>query len=70
MAARVVKHMKKSAQDGTTVTLVADDNIGENHPADITLTQLVATFTATPASMFGAAAADGRKYRVTIEQYT
>jgi len=70
MSERVVKQMKKSAQDGTTVTLVADDNVGENHPANIPLTQIVATFTATPASMFGAAVGDGKKYRVVIEEYT
>jgi hypothetical protein len=70
MAEKFVMQCKKSAQTGTTVTLVPDDNVGEGHPLDLAFTQAVLTFAATPTRMYGAAAADGRKYRVTVEEYT
>lgn len=72
MAAKLVQQFKKSAQDGTTVTLVPDtqESGDGGHPIDLAATQIVVTFTATPASMYGTATTDGRRFRVTIEQYT
>ena len=72
MSARLEMRCKKSAQGGTTVTFVPDtaEAQAECNPTHLAFTQIVATFAATPAEMFGSATTDGRKYRVTIEQFT
>jgi hypothetical protein len=66
---RTVHQMKKSAQDGTTVTLIPDV-IEAGQPAQYAMSQAVLTFTATPAELFGTTADDKVKYRVTIERST
>jgi hypothetical protein len=69
MGDRIRKQCRKGAQDGTTVTFVAD-TVGEGLPKHLDFTQAVFTFAATPASMFGTSISDGRKYLVTVEEYT
>lgn len=59
---------KKSAQDGTTVTLVADTD-QESLPKHLAITQAVLTFAAAPpTSMWGSVADDKIKYLITIER--
>jgi hypothetical protein len=72
MGAVYQQRFKKSAQGGTTVTLVPDtqEALAEGHPTHLAATQIVLTFTATPAEMWGTAIADGRRYVVTVEEYT
>lgn len=73
MSATVVKQMKKSAIGGTSVTLVpeTDGSVGQETLPEFNFTQIVVTTAGTPpAGLWGVAAADGRKYRVTIEEYT
>jgi len=72
MGAVYNQQFKKSAQDATTVTLVPDtqESGSEGHPTHLAATQIVLTFVATPASMYGTATTDGRRFKVTVEEYT
>jgi len=72
MGAVYEQRFKKSAQDGTTVTLIPDTAgaLAEGHPTHLAATQIVLTFTATPAEMYGTATTDGRRFRVRVEEYT
>lgn len=72
MSAVYTQSFKKSAQNGTTVTLVPDtqESGSEGLPHEFAATQIVLTFTATPAAMWGAATGDGRRYRVRVELFT
>jgi hypothetical protein len=72
MGAVYEQRFKKSAQDGTTVTLVPDTAgaLSEGHPTQLAATQIVLTFAATPAEMYGTVTTDGRKFKVRVEEYT
>lgn len=62
----VLQRFKKSAQDATTVTLIpATVSFGESKPTHLAATQIVFTFTATPASLWGSSG-DGREFEIII----
>jgi hypothetical protein len=63
----IKKSVKKSAIGRSSVTLVADDDVGATRPAHLEITSLVITTPGVPPSEFwGTAVADGRKYDVII----
>jgi hypothetical protein len=72
MAVVYEQRFKKSAQTGTTVTLIPDTGgaLSEGHPTHFASTQIVFTQTATSAELWGTAITDGRRYRVVVELYT
>lgn len=70
MSSEYRMRMKKSAQDGTTVTLIPDGPDGEGRPLQLAMTQAVLTFAATPTLFYGAAAGDGRKFELILRPVT
>jgi hypothetical protein len=66
----VIQRFKKSAVDGTTVTLVPSTAAwSEAKPTHLAATQVVLTFTARPENMYGAVA-DDQEYELTLKRVT
>jgi hypothetical protein len=67
----VIQRFRKTAQDGTTVTLQpSTTSYSEAKSTHLKATQIVLTFAATPADMFGTAITDDVDFEVTIKRAT